>query len=141
MNPKSTAAVAVILALVALTDPAAGQGPENRGAASRPQADAGALITGRVFAGDSGGPLRRALVAAQGNGRPIVTETDLDGRFQLRVPAGRWTLGASKAGYVTLRLGQRRSFESVSIRSSATAFALGEGETSVLDLKLVERWP
>ncbi len=111
MHPKTAAALT--LALVALTGPAVGQGRQNSDAANRPQAAGGAIITGRVFAGDSGVPLRRALVAAQGGGRPIVTQTDLDGRFQLRVPAGRWTLGASKAGYVTLRLGQRRSFESV----------------------------
>jgi hypothetical protein len=72
-----------------------------------------ALIRGRVFAGDTGVPLRRALVSAQGGGRPVVGQTDFDGRFELEVPPGRWNVAAAKAGYVTLRLGQRRSFESV----------------------------
>lgn len=74
---------------------------------------ASAVISGRVLAADNGVPLRRALVSAQGGGRPVVAQTDFDGRFEVRVPPGRWSLAAAKPGYVTLRLGQRRAFESV----------------------------
>ena len=41
-----------------------------------------------------------------------VTTTDADGRFEFtELPAGRFTVNATKAGYVTLQFGQRRPFE------------------------------
>ena len=73
-----------------------------------------ATIRGRVVAADNGAPVRRAQVRAQGVGPPRLASTDANGNFELRdMPAGRWTLMASKAGFVTRRLGQTRPFESV----------------------------
>ena len=74
------------------------------------------LIRGIVMS-DAGTPVRRAQVRATVSGMPAarVTSTDADGRFELRdLPAGRWTLLASKPGFVSQRYGQRRPFETVS---------------------------
>ena len=110
MRLKSAAIVLVVAALTAVVD---GQAGGQRLPADRREPAATAVIRGRVLAGDAGVPLRRALVSAQGGGRPVVAQTDVDGRFEIRVPPGRWSLAAAKAGFVTLRLGQRRWFESV----------------------------
>ena len=94
-----------------------GRGAGPLGGFVRDQADqpAGtAVIRGRIVAADTGAPIRRAQVrATSGGGRGHLTSTDAEGRFELTgLPAGRWELTASKAGYVTLRYGQRRPFES-----------------------------
>jgi hypothetical protein len=73
-----------------------------------------ARLRGRVVGGDSGMPLRRAIVRLSGQefreGR--VASTDEEGRWELKdLPAGRYTLSASKGGYVQLQYGQRRPFE------------------------------
>ena len=75
-----------------------------------------AIIRGQVTS-DTGIPVRRAQVRANVSGMPggRVASTDTEGRFELRdLPAGQWSLTASKPGYVTQRLGQRRPFETVS---------------------------
>ncbi|MBI4266508.1 MAG: carboxypeptidase regulatory-like domain-containing protein [Acidobacteria bacterium] len=67
------------------------------------------LIQGRVAVSDTGLPLRRAQIRASARGVPLArfASTDAEGRFELRdLAAGRWTLTASRAGYVTQRLGQ-----------------------------------
>src|SRR6185295_5387864 len=73
-----------------------------------------AVIRGRVVSADSGTPVRRAQVRAQSGELRAnrLVNTDSQGRFEFKdLPAGRWTLTASKAGYMTLRYGQKRSFE------------------------------
>ena len=96
----------------------AGQGRQGgigpRGAFTREPAIGTATIRGRVIALDTGTPIRRAQVRAQGVGTPRLASTDGNGSFELRdMPAGRWTLTASKAGFVSRRLGQTHPFESV----------------------------
>ena len=50
--------------------------------------------------------------ATAGNNRARLASTDSEGRFEFRdLPSGRWNITASKAGFVTLRYGQRRPFE------------------------------
>jgi protocatechuate 3,4-dioxygenase beta subunit len=93
-----------------------GRGAPPRDARGEPQPTGTAVIRGRIIAADTSTPIRRAQVRATvagggGRGARLVT-TDSDGRFELRdLPAGRWELSASKAGFVTLRYGQRRPFE------------------------------
>jgi hypothetical protein len=80
----------------------------------REQPTGTAMIRGRVLS-TTGSPIRRAQVRANAAGLRAsrLTTTDADGRFELRdLPAGRWDLTASKAGFVALRYGQRRPFES-----------------------------
>lgn len=93
--------------------------PGGRGIARDPrqaqQQTAGtAVIRGRIRTADTGAPIRRAQVRAVAGdirGSRLAT-TDGEGRFEFRdLPAGRWQISASKAGFVTLRYGQRRPFE------------------------------
>ena len=73
-----------------------------------------AIIRGRVVTADGGTPVRRAQVRAQSGELRAnrLVSTDAQGRFEFKdLPAGRWTLTASKAGYMTLRYGQKRPFE------------------------------
>jgi Carboxypeptidase regulatory-like domain len=73
-----------------------------------------AVIRGRVFAADTGQPLRKAVVRANSpevrEGR--VATTDEQGRYEIKeLPAGRYTLMANKGSYVGLQFGQTRPFE------------------------------
>lgn len=72
------------------------------------------VIRGRVYALDTGQPIRRAQVRiSSGDIMPKAALTDVDGRFEFRdLPAGRFTLHASKSGYVTVQFGQTRPYES-----------------------------
>jgi hypothetical protein len=73
------------------------------------------VIRGRVVAADNGAPLRRArlVLSAPGQQKTSSATADLQGRYEFtELPAGRYTLIASKTSYVTLQYGQRRAFES-----------------------------
>ena len=91
-----------------------------------PQAAQGtAVLRGQVVAADTGTPIRRAQVrvSAQNMREARITITDGQGRFEIRdLAAGRYTLTASKGGFVTLQYGQRRPGE------SGTPLDLGEGQ-------------
>jgi Carboxypeptidase regulatory-like domain len=71
-------------------------------------------IRGRVLASDGAGPIRRAQVRISGNDvAPKVALTDAEGRFEFRdLPASRFTIMASKSGFVSVQYGQTRPFES-----------------------------
>jgi protocatechuate 3,4-dioxygenase beta subunit len=73
-----------------------------------------AMIRGHVISAESGAPLRRAqirLSSSELRGGRLAT-TDGDGRYEFKdLPAGRYSLTASKGGYVSLQYGQRRPFE------------------------------
>jgi protocatechuate 3,4-dioxygenase beta subunit len=70
-------------------------------------------IAGRVVAADTGAPVRRAdvhLIAPEAGVRRALT--DAEGRFDFRdLPAGRFSLNATKTGYMTVHYGQLRAFE------------------------------
>lgn len=71
-------------------------------------------ILGRVASAENGTPIRRAQVRISG---PDIGSkaalTDAEGRYEFRdLPAGRFTLNASKSGYVGVQYGQTRPFES-----------------------------
>ena len=73
-----------------------------------------AKITGRVVAADTGSPVRRAqirLTAPDVRTNRTAT-TDNQGHYEITgLPAARYRLQISKAGYVTLEYGQARPFE------------------------------
>lgn len=71
-------------------------------------------ISGRIVNGESGAPLRRAQVRLSGAEiGPRTALTDAEGRFAFsELPAGRFTLNATKSGFVTIQYGQTRPFES-----------------------------
>ncbi len=78
------------------------------------QAAGTSIIRGRVVVSDTGTPVRRAQVRAQSAELRAnrLVNTDAQGRFEFKdLPAGRWNLTASKAGFMTLRYGQKRAFE------------------------------
>jgi protocatechuate 3,4-dioxygenase beta subunit len=71
-------------------------------------------ITGRVLAAETGNPIRRAQVRISGPDIMAKSSlTDAEGRFEFRdLPSGRFTLSASKSGFVQVQYGQTRPFES-----------------------------
>jgi protocatechuate 3,4-dioxygenase beta subunit len=73
-----------------------------------------AQIRGRVLAAETGNPIRRAQVRISGPDIvPKASLTDAEGRFEFRdLPAGRFTINATKSGYVSVQYGQTRPYES-----------------------------
>ena len=71
-------------------------------------------ISGRVLSTETGAPLRRAQVRLTAPEVGVKTAlTDTDGRFEFKdLPAGRFTVNASKSGHVSVQFGQSRPFES-----------------------------
>ena len=71
-------------------------------------------IRGRVLAAETGAPIRRAQVRI--SSPDIVAKaalTDAEGRFEFRdLPGSRFTINASKSGFVNVQYGQTRPFES-----------------------------
>jgi protocatechuate 3,4-dioxygenase beta subunit len=74
-----------------------------------------AAIRGRIFAADSGKPLRRARITATApelGSDTRTTSTSAEGRYELKdLPAGRYTIRVSRSGYLALQYGQRRPLE------------------------------
>ncbi len=73
-----------------------------------------ARIRGRVVAADTGQAIRKALVriSATELREMRTTSTEPDGRYEFGdLPAGRYTITASKGAFVTLNYGQTRPFE------------------------------
>jgi len=113
-HPRATAAI--FLAAIVFSSTASGQPPRTTPQRDQRPAQTGtAVIRGRVFAGDTKRPLRRARIIVSApelgaDGRN--TSTDADGRYEIAdLPAGRYTLRVSRSGYLTLRYGQRRPLE------------------------------
>ena len=110
---------------------------DGRGRGAQPARTGTALIRGRVTNASSGSPVRRASVQAtyigeggQRNESRNVT-TDNNGGFELRsLPAGRWTLRASKTGFVEQQYGQR------SIFAAADPITIAEGQQFVADFRM-----
>jgi hypothetical protein len=122
-------AVVLLLAVPADVVAQAGAGRGQRPARALPAADAPrgtAVMRGQIIAADNGSPIRRAQVriASPDARESRVATTDERGRFEIRdLPAGRYTMTASKGGFVTLQYGQRRPSE------SGTPIELGDGQT------------
>jgi hypothetical protein len=101
-----------------------------------PQVPAGtAVIRGRVVSG-TGTPVRRASISAvyhpeRGTAATRTAQTDDNGAFEFRdLAAGRWTLGASKTGYIDQQFGQRSAF------ATTDPIVLADGEQFVADFRL-----
>lgn len=115
---NTLAAIAFTLVLAWPTAPAAqAGGGGGRGAAAAQGRDATqtatvgtGLIVGQVITGDAGTPVRRARVNLSGTelrGQRS-TVTDDEGRFVFtQIPAGRYTMTASKAGFVSIAYGAK----------------------------------
>jgi len=87
----------------------AGGGGQARDAVVQP-ASGTAIILGQVVTGDAGTPVRRARInlSGQGLGGQRSSMTDDDGQYVFtQLPAGRYTLTASKAGYVAIAYGAK----------------------------------
>lgn len=118
-KPLTTFTILLIVlapAAVAAQGRGVGQPPGGRGqrpprdAARAPEPSGTATITGRVFAADSRRPLKRARVIVGGAGRPRIATTDETGRYLISaLPAGTYTVSASKTGFVDGAFGQRRA--------------------------------
>lgn len=70
-----------------------------------------AAIRGQVLAADTGAPLRRAQIRVMSQtpgGGASMAQTDAQGRFEVvQLAAGRYTVMASRSGYVSMQFGQR----------------------------------
>src|SRR5215510_11548903 len=91
---------------------AAAQAPPPRDpSAMRPAETGTAVVRGRVVAGDTGLPVRRAIVSLRNTNRDArgqSTITAADGTFAFEaVPEGRYRIGAAKTRYVDTALGAR----------------------------------
>lgn len=71
-------------------------------------------IKGRLLTADTNTPVRRARIRiSSADIMPKTAVTDAEGRYEFGdLPASRYTLEATKAGYVTVYYGQTRPFES-----------------------------
>jgi hypothetical protein len=84
-----------------------------------------AILRGQIIAADNGTPIRRAQVRVSSPDarESRIATTDQQGRFEIKeLPAGRYTMTASKGGFVALQFGQRRPSE------SGTPIELGDGQ-------------
>jgi hypothetical protein len=117
------AAMLVVAASVATaeaqTNPQIRQGggplPPRDARPTAPAVTGTASIRGRIFASDTGRPLRRARIqvtAPELAGEERMTSTNAEGRYEIKdLPAGRYNVAVTRSGYLRLSYGQRRPYE------------------------------
>jgi hypothetical protein len=116
-HPLGSLTVGILLCSGALSGQAPPPAPSSAPPRDRPVAETPtgtSRISGRVMAADTGGPLRRAQVRLSAPTARIsrLSSTDAEGRYEFpELPAARYTISVSKAGYVSLQFGQQRPFE------------------------------
>ena len=100
-------------------------GPMQLPQPGRPLKTGTGRIKGQLRTIDTNTPVRRAQIRISGPEiMPKTATTDAEGRYEFRdLPSGRYTLTATKAGYVTINYGQTRPFE------SGKSIELGEAQT------------
>ena len=115
---RAYAVASVLLATVVATpvtaQPAGQRTPPRMIQPGQPTPTGTAVLRGAVVAADTGAPIRRAQVRASAPGaqETRTTLTDEQGRFELReLTGGRYTITASKGGFITLQYGQQRPSE------------------------------
>lgn len=136
LNPGRAAVAIAGLVMAAGTAPILSQGVARDTPAKQRDKPAAASgrIAGRVLGADNGRPIARALVGLVApelpGGRSALT--DSSGAFEfIELPSGRYTLTASKAGYVGLSFGQRRPLQ------AGTPLQLADGqELKAVDFRL-----
>jgi hypothetical protein len=109
-----------------------------RPARGRSMTNGTASIRGRVINATTGSAVRRAAITAtyvnEQNGRSEggrSGQTDDNGAFEIRdMPAGRWTLRASKTGFIDQQFGQRSAF------AETDPIVLADGQRFVADFRL-----
>ena len=107
----SCAAGAAVLAQQGQSRPDQQQQPPSRDASGQRRGTGTATISGQVVALDTGRPLSRVRVTLSapelGDSRAVTT--DQTGRYSVQnLPAGRYNVSASKAGFISVAWGQRR---------------------------------
>ena len=129
--------------------PGGGQRTPARGLRPGEEAPKGtAVLKGVVMAADTGAPIRRAQVraVAPDTGDNRMATTDEQGRFEIReLVGGRYSITASKGGFVTLQYGQRRPSErgtAVDLPAGATMekIAIGLPRGSVIAGRIVDEF-
>ena len=110
-----TTACALLAVLLTAAGTAARQQPRDP-AATRPAqsgVEGTATIRGRITAAATDRPLHRVRITLNGAlANPPTTVTDTRGVYELtNVPAGSYSMTATRAGYLTLQYGQRRPRE------------------------------
>ncbi len=114
MAAVSMAAAAAMATLAAAQAPGQVQPTRDTPAQGATPASRG-TIAGRVLAANTGRPIVRARVSISAAELPggRVAQTADDGTFSFtELPGGRYTLSASRTGYVGLSYGQRRPLQS-----------------------------
>ncbi len=109
--------VAVVMTMLVLAGDLAGQeqikpqpAPSPRDAAAPPPRGATGWLSGTLVAADTGRPVRRATVtlASPDSGVRKTATTDEAGAFSFtQLPAGSFTLSATRQGYLDVAFGQR----------------------------------
>ena len=93
--------------------PGGGGGPMQLPPAAQQMKTGTARVKGRIVTADGGAPVRRAQVRISGPEIMAKTAmTDSEGRYEFgELPAGRYTISATKSGFVTINYGQTRPNE------------------------------
>ena len=90
-------------------------------------------IRGRLVASDTGTAVRRAQVRISSSDiMPKTAITDAEGRYEFKdLPASKFTISASKPGFVTMNYGQKRPFESGTTIELAEAQSLDKADIAM----------
>lgn len=115
------------------TGPGGDLGPLQFPGPGRQQKTGTGRIKGRLLAADTNTPVRRAQVRISSPDiLPKTSTTDAEGRYEFRdLPASRFTITATKPGFVTINYGQTRPFEAGKPIELAEGQAIDKADFSI----------